>query len=290
MTLLILPSVLFSENDVFAQSDILDKTGKYQEDKSILLSAEDKITDPVGKAELYWRLSRVWLNIAETDFLAKRINTNAALKLYEEGERWADKAISSNSRNASAYFWKSANAGMWGQTKGILDSLFKAQPMSDNLRLCLKNDPSFFDAFYVLGELYEKLPGWPISFGNIEYAVSLGRKAADLMDTKLRSGVIKIKSYVVYVSLASHLWIRNWDQARRVSSKPDLLRQYNEKSDYVDRNCFYEGTLNLKNMRDRDEAMEIINMVIRELEAIPNRSTAQEKDLRKARETLAGFR
>jgi tetratricopeptide (TPR) repeat protein len=278
------------ETDALKQTDDLDWAGKYVDEKAMLLDWAAKTTDTASLAEINWRLARATLNAAELDFLAQRLTVDQVLKLYEEGEAYADKAIKLNPENPRGYFWKSANMGLWGQTKGILDSLFKAGPMNDNLRIALKYDPDFRDAFYVLGELYEKAPGWPLSFGNVEYSVSLGRKSIDLMENDLSAGKIPWRLEGFYTALASHLWARNWDTTRRANTQADWRRWFNEKTDIVEKHFFYEGTITIKNMSDRDEAREIIQKVIAELESVTNRTVGQEKDLNKAREVFATFK
>ncbi|MBN1525166.1 MAG: hypothetical protein JW904_11815 [Spirochaetales bacterium] len=272
------------------QSDELDRQGEYIKEKALLLAAEKKEASGIQKAEIYWRLARVVMNITEENFNAKRLSVEQALKQYEAGESYANVAIQNNPKSAPSYFWKSANMGMWGQTKGILDSLFKAGPMNDNLRLALTYDPLYADAYYVLGELYEKLPGWPISFGNVEYSVSLGRRAIDIMEKDLKTGVLQSRSYSQYISLASHLWNRNWDAVKRQSMKPELQKQFHATSNAIDKYFFYEGTVTIKNISDRTEAKEILQMIIKELESLSSRTIGQNSDLKEAKEKLAEFK
>jgi hypothetical protein len=272
------------------QADDMDWVGQYKPEKDLLQAALAKTTAPADQAEVLWRLARATLNLSDTDFKAKAITDAQALKLFEEGEAWADKAIKANPALAQGYFWKSANTGMWGQTKGVLDSLFKAGPMHDNLKIVLKYDPDFYDAFYVLGELFEKVPGWPISFGNVEYAVSLSRKSLDLMEAQISSGKLRGRNYSAYLGLANHLWARNRDAAKRAAAKPEQLKQWNERKEYMEKHFFYEGTLNLKPVSDRDEAREIAAFVIRDLEGIANRSASNEGDLKDARAAAASFK
>jgi hypothetical protein len=282
--------VFGQENDAIKKADDLDWTGQYRQEKDLLFENAGKNTDAKLLAEIYWRLARATLNGADEDYRAKRISTDEALKLFEEGEGYANKAIGYNSQNALAYFWKSSNIGIWGQTKGVLDSLFKVGPMNDNLKIALQYDPGLPEGYYVLGELYEKAPGWPISLGNVEYAVSLGRKSIDLMDARMKSGLLRGKYYVYFNSLASHLWARNWDAQHRANAAADQRRQFDERRDNIEKNFFYEGTISIPSMSDREEARQIIDTVISELEKMPNRTGGREKDLNKARELSSTFR
>ncbi|MBN2353704.1 MAG: hypothetical protein JXD23_14120 [Spirochaetales bacterium] len=275
--------------ETLKQADDLDWIGQFRQEKELLLGDLPKAATPAEQAEFQWRISRATLNIGDSGLKDKVLTNEQALNIFEEGESWADKAIKSNPSLAEAYFWKSANIGVWGQTKGVLDSLFKAGPMHDTLKIVLKYDPDYADAFYVLGELYEKVPGF-ISFGNVEYAVSLGRKAIDVMEPQIASGKLRGRNYSAYIALANHLWARNWDAARRASAKAGQLRQYNERKAYLEKNFFYEGTLTLKPISDRDEARQITASVIHELEGIAKPSASNVSDLKVARETAANFK
>jgi hypothetical protein len=283
--------VVFSQDeDVQKKADDFDWEGKYQEEKILLDTALIKATRSADRAEVFWRLSRAVLNIADTDLKSNRINADRALKLFEEGEHHADMAISLAPNKPEGYYWKSSNMGLWGQTKGIFDSLGKAGPMNDNLRLALKQDPEFSDAFYVLGELFEKLPGWPISFGNIDYSVSLGRKCIDLMEAQVKAGKKRGLYYGAYIALANHLWIRNWDAKRRQNAQAGQRRELAKQKHYVDKNYFYEGTITLKNMSDREEARKLVQFVVDELGSVTNRTGGQEDDLKEARKKQKEYR
>ena len=110
------------------------------------------------------------------------------LKNYEEGEKYANQAIENFPNNPLSYYWKASNIGRWGQVKGILDSLGKAEPMQKLLIQAIDLDSDHSDSYFVLGELYDELPGWPISFGNIDFAVSFARKSIALNDEQLGYG------------------------------------------------------------------------------------------------------
>jgi tetratricopeptide (TPR) repeat protein len=283
-------AIAAQDAEAVKQADDLDWNGNYKEERTALLSALARPGTPADQAEAYWRLARATLNIGDTDFTSGTITADQAIKLYEAGENYADLAIKLDASNPGGYFWKAANMGEWGQTRGILDSLFKAGPMRDNLRLALKYNPEMAEAFYVLGELYEKAPGWPLSFGNVEYSISLGRKSVALMEQQAASGQQPGRYDIDYISLAGHLWARNWDAARRTGEQPDMLRQFNERTDNMEKQFFYEGTVTLKNMSDRDEARAMLKDAIAELEADSRRTSGQEKDLRAARALFASFR
>jgi len=211
------------------------------------------------------------------------------LSFFEQGEAQAQKAIDADPSNHLGYYWKSANIGRWGQIKGILNSLFKAKPMRDLLKKAVAAEPDHADSYYVLGQLYEQVPGFPISFGDEDYAVSLGRKSLDLHEQQVKAGIEDEINYDFYTEMAKHLWERDYSAAKREREQGKKMRKYESSSEPMEKNFHYEASVTLKNMSDREEALELINWVIRELEGMSNRSGSQDDDLKEAEEVLESW-
>jgi tetratricopeptide (TPR) repeat protein len=268
------------------EADRLHEEERYEQAISLLNNTLSGALGAKEKAELYWRLSRETLYLGE--ILADQ---NAAkskiLATFEEGERYADRAIEADATNYNAQYWKASNIGKWGTTKGILDSLFKAKPMRDILIKVITLKEAHPDAYYVLGQLYEKVPGGIISFGDKDLAVSFGRLSVALHEQELAAGIEDKKSYDFYTQLASHLAARNWSAAKRNGEQAKKNSKYQSAKNPFDRGSYYEGSLTLKNISDVEEARQILNGVIRELESIGRRTGSQEQDLNKAKELLA---
>ena len=169
------PALYADINDVLADADRLDKEGDYEAEKSLLLSSLSQATTSYQIADLNWRLSRATLMIGDTK---KRAGAQppVVVPIFEEGESYADVSIANNQKIPDGYFWKAANIGLWGQARGIFESLAKAAPMRDLLHQAVQIQDDHADSYNVLGQLYEQVPGWPFSFGNPDYAVSLGRR------------------------------------------------------------------------------------------------------------------
>ena len=268
--------------EILTRADEMHERSDYEAEKALLTSSLSKASTSYQLSELYWRISRVTLDIGDDK---KRAGAKPAevLPIFEEGETYADRSIANNPRNPEGYFWKSANIGLWAQARGIFESLAKAEPMRKLLHQALLNDPDHADSFYILGQLYEQLPGWPFSFGNPDYAVSLGRKSLDLHEQDIRTGRKKIK-YDYYTEMARHLWARNWPAVRRTNEQKKKGQSYRGKSDPLEKHLYYEGALSLSNQSDRDEARQLLRRVARRLEAISNRSVTQKKDLLEIRD------
>ena len=274
--------------DILDRVDQLHEEEKYQQTKSLVESSMADAKSGAEKAELHWRLARAWLNLGDE---AEDAGTGeeALLAYFESGEAEAQKAIDADPNNHLGYYWKSANIGRWGQVKGILNSLFKAKPMRDLLQQAVAVEPEHADSYYVLGQLFEQVPGFPVSFGDKDYAVSLGRKSLDLHEQQVKAGIEDEINYDFYTEMAKHLWERDYSAARRGREQGRKESKYRSISDPMEKNFYYEAAVTLKNMSDREEALELITWVIRELQGISGRTDSQNDDLEEAREVLESW-
>ena len=271
------------------KADLLYDEFKYSAANTFLLNLIDKALGNKEKTEVYWRLARVILYLGDAAEDAGKPK-DEILSFFVKGEEYADKAIQYDPNNHLGYYWKSSNMGRWGQVKGILNSLFKADPMKKLLVKAINIDSGHADSFYVLGELYDELPGFPISFGSINYSVSLGRKCVALHEADRAAGREPEIKYGFYIKLAKHLRKRGWSAAKRKSNIANKKKNYNKNTDILKKNFYFEGTITLKNMSDKEEAMEIINKVIADLEGLANRDKQENDDLADAIELKEGWK
>jgi tetratricopeptide (TPR) repeat protein len=285
---LLLPaSVLLADiKDVVTQADSLHDQGKYGEAKALLLDAVAHSQDGAEQAELYWRVSRENIELGDLAEKAKKPQEEI-LGYFVEGEGYADKAIAADPRNDLGYFWKSANIGRWGQVKGVFNALGKATDIRDLLLKVLSLNPDRSDAYFVLGQLYRELPGWPISFGNTDWAVSLGRKAVDLNAALVAEGKEKDNGFDFKTELAKTLRARNWTSSARQQAQYEKAGKYAAAATAFDKACYYEGSLELRDVSDAQEAREIVRGVVDSMEKLPSLTAGQVKDLRHAKDLLA---
>jgi len=177
-------------SEVAVGADALHDQGANAEAVKLVLDAVPS-AGAKEQAELYWRAARDTLELGDLADSAGKPR-DQVLQLFASGEAYADKAIAADPSNDLGYYWKSANIGRWGQVKGILNALSKAAPMRDLLVKELSLNPERADPYYVLGELYREVPGWPASFGNVDAAVSLGRRAVDTRERQVQAGTEKM--------------------------------------------------------------------------------------------------
>ena len=286
--LIVIPVGMADFQDVLDRVDKLHEAEDYEQTKSYIESSMAQAGSGAEKAELHWRLARAWLNLGD-EAEDRGIVDEELLSFFEQGEAQAQKAIDADPSNHLGYYWKSANIGRWGQIKGILNSLFKAKPMRDLLRQAVEAEPDHADSYYVLGQLYEQVPGFPISFGDKDYAVSLGRKSLVLHEQQVKAGIEDEINYDFYTEMAKHLWERDYSAVKRKREQGKKMRKYESTSDPMKKNFHYEASVTLKNMSDQEEALELINWVIRELEGMSNRSGSQDDDLKEAEESFESW-
>jgi tetratricopeptide (TPR) repeat protein len=273
---------------VAAQADAMHDTGMFVEARKLLLDSAAGAADGKEQAELYWRAARETLELGDIAEKEKKPPADV-LAVFLEGEGYADKAIAADPRNDLGYYWKSSNIGRWGQVKGILNSLFKAGPMKDLLVKVLSINPDRTDAYYVLGQLYRELPGWPVSFGSIDAAVSLGRKAVDLRQGQVQAGTEKELAYNFFTELAKTLYKRNLSSAARSAEQKNRAAKLAAASAPLDKGSYFEATVSLKDMSDREEAKALAVWVVTEVGNLPSLSAGQAKDLQKAKDVLKGW-
>jgi tetratricopeptide (TPR) repeat protein len=251
----------------------------------ILERALDRTDNSRDRAEVLWRLSRVHLIIG--DALRERdAPQDEVLSTYETGEQYGQQAIEADPRNHLGYYWKASNVGRWGQTRGVLNSLFRAGEVRDLLAEAIRQEPDHGDSYYVLGQVYAKVPGL-ISFGNIEYAVSLARKSVDLHEEARASQSEEEPEYDFYIQLASHLKERGWSEGKRRREEDRLRREYRQAGDVLERSFRYEGTVELPRMSDREEARRLLTRTIRRMENADELRPDHRRNLEDAREMLA---
>lgn len=272
---------------VTEEADRLNQEEKHETAKEFLLKSLKSAQTDNQSAELYWRLARAALYLADEAEKAGA-DKETLLEMFAQGEEYGQKSIENNPNNPLAYFWKSSNIGRWGQTKGILNALFKATDVRDLLVEAINIDQDYADAYYVLGQLYDQVPGF-ISFGNMDFAVSLGRKAVYLRERQVSAGVHERLNYDYYTELAKHLYKRNWMAVKRIREIDKKKRQLESAQSVLDKSCYFEATVQLKDMSDRDEAVQLLKWVIAELEVHPDRMVADDDDLREAKEELAAW-
>jgi tetratricopeptide (TPR) repeat protein len=121
------------------------------------------------------------LALAQIAFLAGDIRATTAedkLAAYEQGRQAARRAAELAPRSARAHFWYATNAGRWGQTKGVLRSLFLLPEVKRGMETALELDPRFPPAYVLAGTVYYEVPG--LFGGDLETSEALFRRGLEV--------------------------------------------------------------------------------------------------------------
>ena len=232
----------------------------YDADESYLKDAFREANSDEEKSEILWRQSRN--SLGQGDRLSED-DKDGRFARYEESEQYAKDSIAL-CPNADAYHWLSSALGRWGQTKGVLESLSRAREMADyEIKAIDGFNYDHTDAWYVLGLLYNQLPGWPISFGNDDWAISYMRRS---LDTQIQGRGLFL---TLYKELSDQLYARNWDAKKRSSEIGKMKKEYDKNTILSEKMRYYEGadgaskvpfysTVSLAEMSDRQEAAMLL--------------------------------
>lgn len=100
---------------------------------------------------------------------------------YGEGVKWGEHGIEADADSLEANFWLAVNYGSYGNEKGIMKSLSLITPIKDLSEKCIEFDETYFygGPWRVLGRLYNKAPGFPISIGSNKKSLECLEKALE---------------------------------------------------------------------------------------------------------------
>lgn len=287
MTMMLFASIDASLNQI----DTLIRNDSLKEAKTLTENVIKHTNDNKEKSELYWRLSKITLSLADEEE-ALGATEDQLLAYFIEGEEYANTSIELY-ENAPGYIYKASNIGRWGETKGPLNALSKADPIRETIKYVVNELGSVDETigWYVIGQLYYQLPGWPISYGNNDIAVSVTRKALDTIPSnELYVGHFK--------GLATILWDRNWSASKRNSKIKSMEKSWNkEKDDIFEKHFYYEGSrgekytpfyssVPLNKMDDRQEAVMLLQYGINKYNAWPIHTRGDKRTYAEVKELL----
>ena len=130
------------------------------------------------------QVSFIWGDIRATSIEQK-------LEAYDEGRQAAKRAIELNPKDAVAHFWYGANTARWGETKGIVRSLFLLPAVRHEIQAVLDLDPKFTPVYALAGNVLYEVP--PLMGGDLRKAEEMFRKGLeqDPRFTGIRVGLAK---------------------------------------------------------------------------------------------------
>jgi tetratricopeptide (TPR) repeat protein len=114
------------------------------------------------------------------------------LKAYDAGRQAAKRAVDADPKNIVAHFWYATNTARWGQTNGVVRSLFLLPEVKREIAAMLELDPGFAPVYALAGNVYYEVPS--MLGGDLAKAEEMFRKGADLSPryTLMRVGLGKV--------------------------------------------------------------------------------------------------
>ena len=85
--------------------------------------------------------------------------TEEKLAAYARGRELGKRAVELAPRNHDAHLWYAINTGRWGQTKGVLRSLFLLPTLREEIEILLQLEPRSVRAHSLAGNVYTEVPG-----------------------------------------------------------------------------------------------------------------------------------
>ena len=245
----------------------------YATDKAYLEKALTEASSADEKAEILWRLARVELTLTD-DIDDDKEFKQQRLDGYAKAEALAVESLSLK-ETYIAYHWQASAIGRIGQVNGPLNSLGKAKPMRELVEKVQNEfNADYTDSWYVLGILYNQLPGGPISFGDKDAAISYMRRCVDTQDNVNRTNLTN------YLELAEQLEDRDWSASKRAKEFEKMKKKYDAATVPTEKMKYYEGkdgksgkpfysSVTLDKMSDKQEAVMLLRYALAFYEKSP---------------------
>jgi tetratricopeptide (TPR) repeat protein len=130
------------------------------------------------------RISFVWGDV-------RARSAEEKLDAYERGREAARRAVEREPKNALAHLWYATNTARWGQTKGVVRSLFLLPEVQREIDTVLALDPKLTAVYSLAGNVYYEVPG--MLGGDLAKAEAMFRKGLeqDRHFTGMRIGLAK---------------------------------------------------------------------------------------------------
>jgi tetratricopeptide (TPR) repeat protein len=113
------------------------------------------------------------------------------LQAYDRGRQAAKKVVDADPKHVVARFWYATNTARWGQTNGIVRSVFLLPEVKREISAILDLDKDFAAVYVLAGNVYYEVPG--LLGGDPAKAEEMFRKGLELSPryTMLRVGLGK---------------------------------------------------------------------------------------------------
>lgn len=155
----------------------------------------DAVKDGLAQAARHDGDAETWIALARACFIwgdIRAATDEQKLDAYAQGREAARRAVELAPRAPFAHLFYGINTGRWGQTKGVLRSLFLLPEVREAIRKTIELDPTLPQAYALAGNVDLEVPG--VFGGSLERAEAHFRKGLGLDPhfTALRIGLAKV--------------------------------------------------------------------------------------------------
>ena len=141
----------------------------------------DKARDPLEAALTKDRQPDTLVMLSYVYFLVGDVRAQSSedkLAAYDKGREAGRRAVELAPKNPEAHVWYGINTGRWGQTKGIMRSLFLLPTVREEIDATLALDPRNLRALALQGNVFFEVPR--IAGGDRDKAEASFRKALEI--------------------------------------------------------------------------------------------------------------
>ena len=189
---------------------------RYHEDPAALDRARDLLDAALAKdrkVETMAMLSYVQFLIGDV----RAATPEDKLAAYDRGREIGKRAVELAPKSHDAHLWYAINTARWGETKGVLRSLFLLPTIREELGILLELDPRSVRAHILAGNVFLEVPGF--AGGDRAKAEEHFKKALEIDPRFTNARVDLARVYIV--------------DARYAEARLELSRVVNETSPSV---------------------------------------------------------
>ncbi len=146
------------------------------------------------------------------------------LAAYDRGREVGRRAVELAPRSHDAHLWYAINTARWGETKGVLRSLFLLPTIREELTILLELDPRSVRAHILAGNVFLEVPGF--AGGDRAKAEEHFKKALEV-DPRFTNARVDLAR--VYIADARYADARRELQSVVAETKPTVVADWTVK-------------------------------------------------------------
>ena len=154
-----------------------DLLSRYHEDVTRIDQARDVLEAELGRerrVETLALLSRAYFLLGDV----RATTADEKLTAYARGRDLGKRAVELGPRSEEAHVWYAINTGRWGQTKGVMRSLFLLPTVREELDIIFGLNPRSIRGHALAGNVFFEVPG--LLGGDLKKAEEHYRKALEI--------------------------------------------------------------------------------------------------------------